>query len=139
MRLPRHIIARAAPAPAPVRGDVSRVTVAVPVRTESEPNRRDHFHAKARRVRLQRDAVALCLSRTSVPPLPVAVTLTRIAPRAFDSDNAVASLKAVRDEVAAVYGVRDDDPRIAWHYGDQEHAASSSVRIDIRRLEEPTP
>ena len=95
--------------------------------------------AAARLVRHQRNLVALWLGRVVLPAPPVAVRLTRVyAPRLrqqrIDShDNYRAGLKAVVDEVAALFGV--DDGRggaIQWEYGEQEAGESAGVRIEIR-------
>ncbi len=45
---------------------------------------------------------------------PIAVTITRIAPRPFDIDGAWASAKNVIDGVADTFGVKDNDPRLSW-------------------------
>ena len=53
------------------------------------------------------------------------VTLTRVSPRALDSDNLAYAFKAVRDEVAAYFGVNDNDPR---RNSDFEHCAGCCSR-----------
>lgn len=46
----------------------------------------------------------------------VRVTIVRIAPRAFDDDNFVASCKALRDGIADAFGLKDHDERISFWY-----------------------
>jgi hypothetical protein len=60
----------------------------------------------------------------------VIVTLTRLAPRMLDDDNAIAGMKAVRDAVADCLVVLDNDPRVEWRYA-QERAKGYAVRISI--------
>lgn len=61
------------------------------------------------------------------PPLPLTVTLTRVAPRPLDSDNVVSSFKAVQDGVAdwidgtpllrkGVGGGQDRQEGLMWRY-----------------------
>lgn len=129
-------------------------TVLVPMKAESEPNRRDHWRSRHRRVKKQRGDIALVVKnalqlrgiRPGAVILPCTVTLVRIAPRALDGDNHLPSLKAVRDEVAVWLGlpvkklargqsipVADDrDPRVTWRY-DQERGGirEYAVRITV--------
>lgn len=109
----------------------------IPLRTQSEANRRDHWAARHRRVKGQRDAVALCLGLYDRPSLPCVVRLTRLSPRELDDDNLRSSLKAIRDEVARWLclpvgsggQVDDRDPRVRWEYG-QARAREYGVRIE---------
>lgn len=80
----------------------------------SGANQREHWAAKAARVKHERAMARLVLSSRTPPALPVVVTLTRCAPRLLDDDNAVGAMKAVRDEVAAWLGVDDRDPRVRF-------------------------
>lgn len=110
------------------------VTLALPLRLGSGLNAREHWRARARRVRAERDAVALYLAREKRPALPVRVELVRVAPsNGLDSDNLQGSLKACRDQVADWLGTDDRDPRIAWVYA-QERGAWG-VRITISTVE----
>jgi hypothetical protein len=84
------------------------VKIALPLRTSSGPNAREHFHAKASRVRKEREAVAYVLGPRQRPHVPCSVTLTRVAPsNGLDDDNLAGSLKGVRDQVAHWLGVDD--------------------------------
>lgn len=95
------------------------LTVRVPQLKPATLNSREHFMVKARRVRRERLAVALALHGYARPRLvlendSVVVTLTRCSPGTLDDDNAVGSMKACRDQVAAWLGVDDRDPRVTW-------------------------
>lgn len=59
------------------------------------------------------------------------ITLTRLAPRTLDDDNAIGSMKSARDGVSDALGVDDSDPRLTWRYG-QEKARDYSVRVEIQ-------
>jgi hypothetical protein len=108
-----------------------RLHIPLRVRSGNVGHGREHWAARARRVKRERQAVALAWPQhwpraggRLLPDFPVAVMLTRIAPRAIDTDNLLASLKAVRDEVARILGVDDRDPRIRWGY----HQTRGGVR-----------
>lgn len=80
------------------------------LRTTRGLNDREHFMAKARRVKNEKAMVAWMLAGKPKPALPCVVTLTRMAPsNGLDDDNLAGSLKAVRDAVAAWLGVDDKD------------------------------
>lgn len=83
-------------------------------------NAREHWAQRARRTKRER-AEALMLARSTLPdwPLPLEVTIVRVSPGTLDDDNLRGACKAIRDGIADRYGVRDNDPRIAWHYGQQ--------------------
>lgn len=87
----------------------------IPQLSPPGPNAREHWSVRHRRVKRERKAVGVALLRHRRPRLPVVVTLTRRAPRALDDDNAIGSMKAVRDAVAAWLRVDDRDTRVTWH------------------------
>ena len=98
----------------------SHLWFTLPLRLVNALNRREHWATKAKRSAAHRHAVTMQLKagRIRPPPLPLVVTMTRVAPRAFDDDALPGSFKAVRDAVAAFYGV-DDGPketRLRWRY-----------------------
>lgn len=96
------------------------VRVTLPLRVVSESNARGHWAGKARRTKQARETVGLVVGthlRVCKAPLPVVVTLTRIAPRQLDDDNLRGALKAARDGVADALGIDDRDDRVEWLYG----------------------
>jgi hypothetical protein len=94
-----------------------RLVVKLPIRTVSESNSRGHWAKKAGRAKAQRNMAALVFrGMVAATPLPVTVTLVRIAPRALDDDNLRGAFKAIRDGIADAFGVDDRDPRIEWRY-----------------------
>ncbi len=98
------------------------IEVLLPVRTWSEANLRGHWGKRARRAKKQREAAWLLLrvARYALPKSGTAmITLTRIAPRALDTDNLASGLKAVRDGVADAMGVDDGSSRIEWRYAQE--------------------
>jgi hypothetical protein len=122
----------------PIRSDTPAgpVVVEAPIRVES-PNRLhdEHPGSRARRVRGERAAVREALADSKLPPGPWLVRLVRLAPRRLDDDNATASMKAVRDEVAAALGVDDRDSRVRFVV-EQERARVYGVRIVVARAGE---
>lgn len=95
------------------------VSTRIPQLLPASLNSREHWRAKAARVKRERAMVRIVLTSRTPPPLPVVVTLTRCSPWLLDDDNAVGAMKAVRDEVAAWLGIDDRDPRVTWRV-DQE-------------------
>lgn len=108
-------------------------------------NQREHHMAKWRRQQSERAATQgsamVQLRREGLLRLaelsrPVIVRLTRIGKRRLDTDNVVAALATVRDEVARMLGVTDGptDQRVSWEYGDQE-LGEYAVRVEVRSAE----
>ena len=62
------------------------------------------------------------------------VTLVTYRKRLQDSDNAIASLKPLRDEIARWLGLDDADKFIAWEYGQHLTRGSEGVSVKIERL-----
>jgi hypothetical protein len=80
----------------------------VPIKTVSGLNVREHWRARARRVRGEREATATLLHGHPVPALPCVVLLTRVAPsNGLDDDNLPGALKGIRDQIAHWIGVDD--------------------------------
>lgn len=124
---PHH--AKAAACNAQPRGS-GTLSVVIPVRTVSEMNARGHWRIRANRFKNQRLAVLAGIGLRGLPPLPARVVITRIGKRLLDSDNLAGSAKAIRDEVAARYGVDDGSPLYEWVYC-QEIGKEFAIRIDI--------
>jgi hypothetical protein len=93
-------------------------TVTLPLKLMSLANLRIHWSARHKLVKAQREAAIM------VPhhDLPCVVTITRIAPRALDSDNLVSCAKGLRDGIADRLGVKDNDPRVEWRYAQRKGA-----------------
>lgn len=112
---------------------VPTIIVRVPIRTSRGLNAREHWAARARRVKAERWAVGMVLNPLPRPQLPCDVALVRLGPvqRFLDDDNLQGALKAVRDEVAVWLGVDDASPLVRWHYG-QERSHEWAVAIFVR-------
>ena len=101
--------------------------VEIPIRTRTENNNDEHWRVRQKRAKMQRETVRqwlLVLQRLPgnccYIPLPVTVTLIRVAPRQLDHiDNLSSSLKHIRDSVADFYEVNDRTPLITWVYDQQ--------------------
>lgn len=107
------------------------LTVRIPLRTINPLNKREHWSARARRVRNERIETAVALHPFCQGPLPVVVNLTREAVRPMDTDGLAASFKGVRDEVAKWLGVDDADPQVEWRYA-QRKAKGFAVVVEIQ-------
>lgn len=112
-------------------------SVSFPLHLRSALNAREHWAARHRRVRAEREAVDFIVRGSlhgTKLTVPCAVTITRLAPRMLDAgDNLESSAKGVRDQIAHILGVDDRDPRVTWCVK-QEKAKTYSVRIVV----EPT-
>ena len=109
------------------------MSFAVLVRTKSVANLREHWSTKAKRSRAERAAVRVSwlMARRPVISVPCVVTLCRVAPRALDSDNLARSMKAIRDELAAIIGVDDGDDRVTWLY-EQRRGPARHYAVEVR-------
>jgi len=113
------------------------IRIEYPGKLVSALNAREHHMARSRRVKAERLAARIELQRaiggSSKPPLPLAITVTRIAPRALDAhDNLGASCKGTIDSIAAFFGVADNDPRITFRTAQERgRPRHYAVRIEI--------
>ncbi|WP_408953034.1 hypothetical protein [Lysobacter sp. Hz 25] len=107
----------------------------LPLRIVSVSNLRECWRARARRTKAHRAAAAAI---GPLPALPVVVSLSRIAPRQLDDDNLRTAFKALRDGIAARYGIPDNDKRIRWEY-DQERGKPKEYGARVTICEVGTP
>lgn len=110
------------------------ICVLVPVRIESEANRREHWRTVAARKALHRTMGRCGLGEAGAkrPQTPCTITLTRIGPRTLDDDNLASGFKAFRDGVADWLGIDDGDKRLTWRYAQRkgkpkEYAAEVTI------------
>ncbi len=109
----------------------------LPLKLVSVLNLRECWQKRAARAKLHRSNAMyylLAQNGTNRPKLPVAVILTRLAPRELDGDNLQASFKAVRDGVADYFSTDDRNPGIEWQYK-QEKAKDYGIRIEIKEIQ----
>ena len=108
-------------------------TVTIPLRIQSVSNLREHWSARAKRTKSEREIVFWAMGISAVrPPMPCTVTLTRIAPRSFDGDNLQSGCKAARDAIAQWLCVDDGDPRVTWVYAQEKGAPKQYLlRVEV--------
>lgn len=118
---------------------MTSVTIKLPLRLVSELNQREHWTVRKKRAGQQRPLVRLMLAKERLWPveLPARVTITRIAPRALDDDNAAGSAKHVRDGVADALGVDDRTNLVVWEV-QQRRGKPKEYAVEIR-VEGPLP
>lgn len=117
------------------------VSFTIPIRTVSEANARGHWAGKARRAKAHRFAAnAHALARIDFRTRKLlldgdcVVTMTRIAPRALDSDNLATALKSSRDGIADALGIDDRDERVLWQYAQEKGEPKQyAIDVEIRR------
>ena len=94
--------------------------VKIPYKLFPIANAKEHWQARAKRVRKEYIIVNSFIK--DLPPLPVVVKLTRIAPRSWDSDNNIIAFKNIRDAIAKLYfpksrnGLMDSYRGFEWEY-----------------------
>lgn len=114
------------------------VRVVLDVKTVNEANgSHGHWRPKAARRKAQRNLTRLAMLRHP-KPLPCTVLLTRLSAGTLDDDAVPLSLKSIRDGIADAFGVKDNDPRIAWRYA-QAKARRGQYAVVIEITEEPMP
>lgn len=109
--------------------------IEIPLRTVNALNVREHWRARARRVKAEREAVLwhLGIAVGRKPRIPCVVTLTRIGPsRGLDPfDNLPASLKGAVDAFATWIGVDDRTSELVRYRCAQERGKEWLVRIEV--------
>lgn len=111
---------------------VASVTVGIMAVSPNKVVKENNF-ARTRRVKAARQGVHWALKQIAKPAFPCVVLMTRIAPstNGLDAhDNLPGSLKPCVDGVADWLGVRDDDKRVEWRYG-QERGTDYAVRVTV--------
>ena len=108
----------------------------VPLRLPSVMNCREHWAAKARRIKKhRRDAWLAMKSLGSPPPAPLTITITRIGTKSLDTDNLAASAKGIRDGIADWLDIDDGDERLDWRYEQRRGPYSVEVQIICSKSE----
>lgn len=112
-------------------GAAGALAFSIPIRTVSALNAREHWRARARRVKAEREATSWVLRGQEYPVPPCTVTMTRAGPsNGLDDDNLRGAMKGVRDQIALWLGIDDRDPRVTWGYG-QRRAKEWAVEVEI--------
>ena len=104
----------------------------IPIKLPSLANVRWHWRKMAALKKKQKFATRLCMSATTLPPLPLLVTIIRVGPRELDDDNLSSAAKYVRDQIAATVGVDDGSPLYTWRYEQRKGAYGVDVEITSR-------
>lgn len=106
----------------------------LPIKTVNESNG-SHGHSHwptTNRRKSQREAVSLVLKGKKFPNLPITVLCVRIGGTGLDKhDGLRSSFKSIVDEIAAAYGLPDNDNRFNWQY-DQEKAPRGVYGVRVR-------
>lgn len=113
-----------------------RIELTFPLKATTTQNSRMHWAVRAKSVKTEHNRVLLewAKARPQIEPT-TRVTLTRVGPRALDSDNLAGSLKACRDAIAKKLRIDDGSPLITWSY--RQETGPYAVRALIERAESP--
>ena len=127
--------------------------IKIPLKLESEANSNEHWSKSYKRHRMQKKIIRAYLKKEYCSPLlsvmfeiPICVTLTKYAPREFDSDNLQSAFKYIRDAISeyvtgcTIAGRADNDTRISWDYK-QEKTKNKEyyITIEISSTTKNTP
>lgn len=109
------------------------ITFVMPMRMENLANKREHWAAKAKRAKSQRQT-AFIYARAGIgintkPPFGM-IKITRVGKRRMDSDGLAISGKHVRDGIADALEIDDGDPCFHWAY-DQRIGKEYGVEVEI--------
>lgn len=117
-----------------------RLEFTIPLRTGTGLNMREHWAARYRRSRRERDAVWACFPRRKLAKgltPPVTVRVTRISPstRPTDPDNLQGGLKGVVDQIAEQLDMDDGDTKhIRFRYA--QRRGPWGVHVEITDAQE---
>lgn len=108
----------------------------IPIRAQSLLNVRWHWSKKAKLAKMQREATTIhwrsAKVRQHVPPFPLLVTLTRIAPRQLDRhDNLPASMKFCADAICTALSIDDRTDLIDWRY-QQRRGGKGEYAVEVQ-------
>ncbi len=114
----------------------------VPIRIESEANKREHWHTVKARSDEQRNktmaVVGELLTRIELKlPPHMVVVLTRIGPKTLDDDNLARGHKAQRDAIAYLVGIDDGHSRVRYEYQQRKGKPKEyATRVDFYEVGE---
>lgn len=107
----------------------------LPIKLQS-PNHKSHWAKKYQLDKKHKQLIAACCKDLTKVGLPCEIQLIRMAPRPYDYDNMVTSMKACRDQIASMLipnmapGRADGDSRIKFVYL-QEKASKNEHHLKI--------
>ena len=111
------------------------IEFSAPIRIVSEANDRSHWAVKHKRKSAQQTEMIIVLRNvlreSPKVAFPCVVTLTRIGPRAIDSDNLANGFKGVRDAIAGELEIDDGDSRIKFEY-EQEAIGKREYGVRVK-------
>jgi hypothetical protein len=108
--------------------DPMKLSFELPLRVASKANERTHWAIKARDAKRERMAARAKFPHGEARALLV-VTLTRLGPRALDSDNLAGSMKNIRDGIADALRIDDASPLVRWEY--EQERGEYAVRVKV--------
>lgn len=109
------------------------IEFAIAQKAPSVANLREHWSARAKRMKSQRQAAMLKCPHWTEGALLV-VELTRVGPRELDTDNLASALKGYRDGLAARLKIDDGSALVRWVY--LQKKGEYEIRVRIYRADE---
>lgn len=121
---------------------MQKIIIEAPIRIKSQANLRQHWRVKSAERKKNLRILKVFMPK-SLPPMPVKITLTRVAPRLIDDDNLQFAMKEFRDFVADAFipglpmGRADNDKRLHWCYDQRQEGRNNyMLRIILQSLHE---
>lgn len=106
------------------------ISTTIPLKVISMANARLNRFKLAAMNKSHRSITKNTLAGLAHPPAaPLTIVLTRVGPKALDTDNLAGGFKACRDGVADWLGVDDGSPLLDWQY--QQRSGSKTYGIEI--------
>lgn len=116
-----------------VQRHAGAITVALPIKTVSEANQREHWASRHRRKKAQQ-AVAVPILRAALKPIPsppLTITFTRVSVSRMDPDNLAGAMKHIQDALCHVIGIDDGDERLTFVYQQKRAAHRHEMRVEV--------
>lgn len=116
---------------------IRKLDFQIPVKIISEANQREHWALKFKRKKDQQLETLVAIHNnisTCRVAMPCVVRLTRIGPKALDTDNLAGAFKHVQDAIARKLGVDDGDTtKVRWEYHQMPiRIRDYAVKVEIR-------
>lgn len=129
----------------PFDGKTRTFHLAIPIRTKTGLNVREHWAVRFNRVKRERKATRWFWKVHDMWVLdgylgPLVITMVRVSPShtPANMDNVVGGLKGVRDQIASQLGRDDSDRGIEWRYDQRKGPWGVDVTIRAPGKLEPS-
>lgn len=116
-----------------VQRHAGAITVALPIKTVSEANQREHWANRHRRKKAQQ-AIAVPILQAALRPIPtppLAITFTRVSVSKMDADNLAGAMKHIQDALCHVLGIDDGDDKLRFAYAQRRTKTRAAACVEV--------